>query len=778
VIRAGRRARGSPTGTTLDSVTDSAGIRRPDAEPFHLRAMWLADATDSDVHLAFRADLHLDAPATVTIDVQAAANFRLWVDGRIVIHGPFRYAARRPEHTSRTIDLAAGDHALALHATGGALATRIYPDVPGFVWVSVSQGGQRIDLDWRARRLTEYAQTGLRLSVLQEWVEWRDEPLDPAWRTAVPGADWRRPDPVPALRDALGTPTPGIVTLPDWPLITPHETARGTYRETYTGYRFDDPAAQFLLADPAPAPDEDADGVWVRYDLGRIRIGTLELTVEVDADAEVTLAYADRLGPDGRPVPVTALATSSSRNIQHYRVAPGRERIEPLQAMGAQFVEVRVQTTGTATITDPVFRERDWLGEPRGSFAIGDPIIDRIWAVGVETVRANAEDALVDGVRERAEWVGDVAAAAIDIVAVAWGDLGLAHRALMHAAAAARADGIVAGAGAGQLNYLGSYAAQWVTACVALAEHTADPGILVELEDAARANVAGLVALIADDGTDTLPWNFIDWGYAPEPGRPNVAALCHVLRGVESWIRWQRILHGTVDPTWPAQQERLRGIIERELPADRSKLEPRVAALATLCGIVDARVAAPIVRRHLEAGFPFDRSAPRLRDPDRVDPATVTPYFTNFSMRALFEAGETDAVLDLWRRGWGWMLERGATTWWEVFDDRWSRSHFWSGSPTWQASRYLLGVWPVLDPHGASIEIRLYPGSLPRAEGAIPLPGGGPTRISWRREGDDIRFDVDTPRPLSLSTGAAPHEIREGRTSLILRTGDGIRFTP
>ncbi|MFP3822224.1 hypothetical protein SB658_26385, partial [Bacillus sp. SIMBA_008] len=72
-----------------------------------------------------------------------------------------------------------------------------------------------------------------------------------------------------------------------------------------------------------------------------------------------------------------------------------------------------------------------------------------------------------------------------------------------------------------------------------------------------------------------------------------------------------------------------------------------------------------------------------------------TPYFTNYSIPVLLDAGLGETVRNLWREGWGWMLTSGATTWWEVFDDRWSRCHAWSGAPTWQLSRFTLGLRPT-----------------------------------------------------------------------------------
>jgi hypothetical protein len=76
-------------------------------------------------------------------------------------------------------------------------------------------------------------------------------------------------------------------------------------------------------------------------------------------------------------------------------------------------------------------------------------------------------------------------------------------------------------------------------------------------------------------------------------------------------------------------------------------------------------------------------------------------------MPVLIDSGDGISAADIWRTNWGWMLEKGATTWWEVFDDRWSHCHYWSGAPTWQLSRYGLGLHPQLDSGGSSVILRV-----------------------------------------------------------------------
>ncbi len=80
-----------------------------------------------------------------------------------------------------------------------------------------------------------------------------------------------------------------------------------------------------------------------------------------------------------------------------------------------------------------------------------------------------------------------------------------------------------------------------------------------------------------------------------------------------------------------------------------------------------------------------------------AQPRLITPFFSHFALPVLWEYDEGEFVLDQYRSCWGWALDQGLTTWPEVFDLRWSHCHQWSGCPTWQLTRYVLGISPRRD---------------------------------------------------------------------------------
>lgn len=740
----------------------AAQIRRRFDPRLFADAFWISDTSrDVDLHVGFRSSVAISRGGTYRLLVQAASNFRVWLDGDVLVSGPLRYAPAVPEYHWQDIELSEGVHEIAVHAVLEGIMTRTTAPVPGFVFFQLIDGDEQIHLQWYGRELTHYLATGLRASPLLGWMEWTVDPREALWRTESMNARWVQVIRADQAIAMLGTPTPSDAPLPAWPTFTPREISRGTFRETFTGYALDDPAMQFVLADDHPS--DDADGIWIRYDLGRIRIGSFELRVRSTSAGYVTIAYCDRLGPDGRPSPVVALSLGPTRMLQHFAIAPGVTDIEPLQSLGGQWIEVRVHSAAIAEVEveEVVFRERDYLGEPSGSFASPSAVLNRIWQVGVDTTRGAAEDAIVDSVRERGEWLGDVISSVLRIIDSGWGNPSLARRALLHSVATARADGMVAGCGPGGLLYLGTYAAQFFEGCLHVARSEGDLSILEELESNGAANIETLVSLVAEDGSNSLPWGFVDWGYSTDSLSTDVAVTAHVLLAVQHWITWQELLHPSIDlRRWISEETRLSHLVRNGL--ERSESKYHAYTLAATAGVVDAKAAISHIVDRLETGFPINETAPRLRDPTTPVRTAVTPYFTNYSFPHLLDEGLGELVRKYWSIAWGWMLERGATTWWEVFDDRWSRAHAWSGAPTWQLTQYVLGLRPVLTQGGTQWALRVNTLGLPWAKGTVPMGRGEVAKIKWSASPAGLEYSIGIERPIVLSVRGAETRVEPG----------------
>ncbi len=158
---------------------------------------------------------------------------------------------------------------------------------------------------------------------------------------------------------------------------------------------------------------------------------------------------------------------------------------------------------------------------------------------------------------------------------------------------------------------------------------------------------------------------------------------------------------------------------------------------------------------HQRSCFPNDLAAPRNSAPFLREPRLITPYFYHYAMPLFAAADRLQYVLDQYHSCWGWLLEGGHTTWCEVFDRRWSRCHHWSGSPTWQLSRYVLGIAPSRL-HGHNTWRFTGRRHNLTAEGIIPIASGSDPdaacalTVRTRREGDRMRVEIDCPTPLRI----------------------------
>jgi hypothetical protein len=740
-------------------------------------AFWIADPPrDENVHAGFVADFTLGQETDVRIRVVGPAAYRLMVDGRELATGPLRFTPSMPEYQECHVKLSAGTHRATLHAIHEGLTTRLAAKMPAFVWADIA-GDLAGPPVWFGRHLPEYLSTALRVSPLQGWMEWTADPRAGQWRHEDPARDkgWSKAVPVHGLGKILGPARETLLTLPVWPSVVPTATVQGKFRDVFTGYRFDDVALAFITADPSPDPATGIDGSWQRFDLGRIRIGSLEFDVEADAAGEATVAYSEKLGADGRPLPVVPLSTGPTRFLQKFAFGPGRTEIRPLQSLGGRYLEVRLTGDGQAKLANVSFRERDSLGEPQGRFTLHDPQLDRIWQVGIDTMRASTEDSAVDSVRERGEWTGDVSLAGLELLSAGWDNLAPIHRALYHSATAARADGMVSGCGPGELIYLGTYAAQWVNSCVRCAELEGSTAMLADLEGPARCNIEAILACIDANGNHHLPWGFIDWGYIPLKGEIEIPVLAHVVSAVDAWVRWQILLGRKDTARWQERADHLRHIMRQAVAGNPPGYH--AAVLGERIGAVERDVAVAVTLRQLRASFPCTPSGKRLRDPTKASPEVATPYFTNYSIDLLLRAGKIDEAVEIWRQAWGWMLDGGATTWWEVFDERWSNCHYWAGAPTWQMTRRILGVDPTLHEGRPVIRLAVHPGKLQRAEGRVSIPGAGWADVSWKRNKEGIACRIECGSPWTLLRQGQAVACAAGTTELCLGPA-GPAFAP
>jgi hypothetical protein len=710
-------------------------------------------ADEPDSHVAFRG-VFRSPTGRFDLKLLGASEYLVWLDGKLIEDGPARFPKSHPEYQSLSISTQPGQHLLAVHVHKDGVTTRMLSQMAPFLWCGVSEGADTDSISWRCARIPGYRAGTRRISDILGWIDWCDTgQIWPHWQDqAFDDSRWLLPVPVdPGLGPVIEARTKPVRLISH--SIRP--IAQGRLTENF-GYELDDPAVRFFLRDLDPG-STPSQGVWRRYDLGRVRLGRPRFKLDLPKGAVVEFAYCEQLG-HSRVHPWITLSGSQTCNFDHFVAAGGPQEFMPFTPKGGRFLEIHVLSKASVKFLDEQFLERTYYGEPEGSFQCDDPLLNRIWKTGVETFRACSDDSPVDcPTRERGEWTGDVASVATDIGAVAYSDLSLSRRALVQAAQSARSDGLVAGVGPGDPGYLSTYAAQWVTACVHYWRLSGDRSLLQELLPSAERNIAAFQAKTTKDGVSgDLGWGFIDWGYVPNEGPSDIALDIHYLIALRAMADWETALgFPAKSAEYVRDAEALQATVKAWLShaGGWEKVGYHRAALALLAGLVPkAEEAACIaaIESHLRTCFPNDPRAPRLSDPGVSGDRFMTPYFCHFAFTALLDHGETEFVLGQYRKCWGWALGEGRTTCLEVFDTRWSHCHEWSGCPTWQLSRYILGLRPRFDLGSGVYDLKIQPGSLRRASGDIPTPDGSAIRVSWTATSTRIRVRIEAAHPIRL----------------------------
>jgi len=726
-----------------------------------LEQIWIEcySKTDKDTYVAFRGEFQLEKSKKINFKILGASWFNAWLDNRYFTEGPARFPAEFPEYEVLHKKLSEGKHVISFIVHYEGVVTRILDDIKPFLSCQLYSGGKRIEVKWKAIKMDGYLKTGRRINPQLGWVEWLDtEKFFKDWKKLeFDDSSWKTPIKVDV---GIGKAKPLSIASVKQFNHSLEPIASGTLTETF-GYELDDPPARFFMRkfDDKEMP---AQGVWRRYDLGRVRLGRPNFSIDLPKNAIVEFAYSETLS-NNRVTPFITLSAGKSCNLDHFRARGGTQTFFPLSPKGGRYLEIHVLAAPEQVefITEE-FVERGYYGESQGSFNSNDELLNKIWETGIETFRACTEDALVDNpTRERGQWTGDAVSVGLDIASAGYHDVRLVKRALMQAAQCAREDGLVAGLSPGGEAYLATYAAQWVSAVMHYWELTGDKQFLIDMYPYALANLKAYNKYFTDNGLiDGIGWVFVDWGYFRNDGPIDIAYNLHFYKTLKDMIRWCKIMGDKEsEEKHIDKMHKLHNILSSWFDAcvkDASgwkEIGYHSLALGLKFGFIQndkKEKAISFIKKHILSSFPNKYNAPRLCDPGFNNRQLITPYFAHFSFPTLIENGEIDFVLDQYRKTWGWSLQNGRTTWVEVFDTRWSHAHQWAGAPTWQLSRYVLGLQNRFDLGHNHFQFSLYPGNLNSVSGKIPLSSNSEILVVWEKMSDGIHITITTPETIYL----------------------------
>jgi hypothetical protein len=527
-----------------------------------------------------------------------------------------------------------------------------------------------------------------------------------------------------------------------------------------------DKQALFTVTLPASSPGaatnlDELTAPSLVLDFGQETTGRIEVVSASDAPIRMTVRYGESyeeavkktyLGVAPLLIPPRATAYGPKSSF----------RFVKLQFFGdgmlLRFAKIRV---------DGIF----YPVEYRGSFESSDPVLNRIWLLGAYTAHLCMQDDIWDAPkRDRGRWMGDLDVSGRTIE-TAFADQFLMEDTLR------RLNPLIPGGA--HVNGIPGYSAFWV---MGLADYYRQTGKL-EFVRSVLPNLHELLDYMAADlDANNLfvnqhkAWPFVDWsadlyGDTPESRRATQFEYFRAFRDAAFLLR--ETGYSTDADLMEKRAELLRGAAETAL------LDPKTGtfgdrwqtnAVAIYSGLASPAEAAAIRQRIFA-----DIDASKLPDYD------VSPYYGDYILEAMAQAGDLPGAMNFLRTWWGGMVQEGATSFWEGYDPRWQKNDFhaflhadagmgyqvslahgWSSGPTSWLTEHILGI-QVASPGYRTVTIRPNLLGLAYAKGAQPTPNGE-IRVEFRAAGGHgldctIELPAGTTASVSLPVSSATAEI-------------------
>jgi hypothetical protein len=377
----------------------------------------------------------------------------------------------------------------------------------------------------------------------------------------------------------------------------------------------------------------------------------------------------------------------------------------------------------------------------RGSFACSDAQLDRIWQVGAHTLRCCAEDTYTDcPTYEQTHWVGDARNEAL----IDWminGDWRLWFRCLEQTGQSLERSPITEGqVPSSWQSILPAWSFLWMRSCREFVLFTGERERGRELLAFIERNVAGIRGKLNAEGLfDIRAWNMFDWAEMDTPNfgvvtHQNCMAV-HALNDTAEMAEW--LGRADLAADWRALAADLSAAINRHLWNEERQAYTDCLRGREQSPVFSQQTQTAAVMSGVATGERAARCLSILHDPPEGFVRAGSPFFEFFLLEAYQSEGRERQFLDTIRRDWGFMVDMGANTFWEMWSmrgERLTRSHChgWSAAPTFFLSSYVVGVRPG-GPGFEPIVVEPHPADLKWLRATVPTPRGD-VRVHWEND--------------------------------------------
>lgn len=499
----------------------------------------------------------------------------------------------------------------------------------------------------------------------------------------------------------------------------------------------------------------DADGVYMIFDLEREECGFIDLDIQTSAGTIVDVAVGEHLD-DGRVRAAVGKYGFASR----YITKDGRQRFTHyFNRYAGRYVELHItKLTESFAVHYAGLIPSEYPLDMQGRFTSPDTRMNRIFEVSQRTLHLCMHEHYEDCPwREQALYANDSRIQALTGY-YAFGEYDFPRVSFELLAQTLGDDGYQEMCAPMKFRFtIPSFNMSWF---LAIADHLRFSGDV----EAARRQLPRMHAMMnayqSEMINDLLPspqgtryWHFYDWSDGALCGRD-----VHPDRGGLTALRFDAPLNFFFVLALRAVREVAQACGETGLADDcrdqavattqaaHSRFWRESAqAYETFAGKQAIEHFAELTQAlALLCGAPDDSCARKLRSRLNQPDNGWVPTTLSQSLYK-FEALLTEPGLfapDIFKRvstDWGYMLEQGATTFWETikgsddFGFAGSLCHGWSALPAYLYQAYLLGIRPVA-PGFATFEVNPVFGIVPSARGEVPTPAG-PIRVEWEKVG-------------------------------------------
>ena len=395
-------------------------------------------------------------------------------------------------------------------------------------------------------------------------------------------------------------------------------------------------------------------------------------------------------------------------------------------------------TTGTRLIINVTLDHKYYPVEYKGSFDCSDDLLTRIWYTGAYTSHLCMQEDIWDAPkRDRARWIGDLHVSGA-VINLAFADRFLMEQTMQRLRDEAQGGNLPSASPKQHVNGIPGYSCAWICTLADFHRHIGDYAYLNRQHD----SLISLLDYFNDelDGRQLFAnlrkaWPFVDWAPDFNKDSPQARAATHLFL-VKAAREAVFLLYEMGDPAsakkYASWADSLSEAAQRYLAdpvlntfGDRRQEN----AMAIYSGVATPLQTQSIYEKVLAPNSPaWDIIA--------------TPYYNNYVIYAMSQAGHTMETLSTIRAYWGGMLNEGATSWWESYDPKWDKNDFhahlqaddstgyfvslahgWSTGPTSWLTERVLGVRPTTGGF-KTVDIAPELGDLAWAEGDVPTPTG------------------------------------------------------